>query len=197
MQNKILTALNAALKVTNLFGSNVAPKDTLSGLPLGTPSDSTTGEIGVKVIVISGGGGGGGGAVTIANGADSAQGTTTDAPSTAVEDATARTGISLWKGIKNYLRLLTVGAANGAVTRLTANAGGTTTLATRATRRGVNVLCLSTSPETIYFGFASGVTAANGIPLAAGQNISLDTTSVLFFFGAAGTGLVGCTETYN
>jgi hypothetical protein len=50
-------------------------------------------------------GGGGGGAVTIADGADVAKGASTDAAasSTVAETATARTGISLWKGIKNVL----------------------------------------------------------------------------------------------
>jgi hypothetical protein len=50
----------------------------------------------------------GGGAVTVADGADVAEGTTTDAAasSSAAEDATSRTGISLWKGIKNILLLL-------------------------------------------------------------------------------------------
>jgi len=51
---------------------------------------------------------GGGGASTIADGADVAQGTTTDAAasSSVAEDTTARTGISLFKGIKNVLLLL-------------------------------------------------------------------------------------------
>lgn len=46
------------------------------------------------------------GSVSIADGNDATLGAKADAPSTAVEDATARTGISLWKGIKNYLRTL-------------------------------------------------------------------------------------------
>jgi hypothetical protein len=52
--------------------------------------------------------GGGGGAATIADGADVAEGTTTDAAasSTVAENATARTGIGLWKGIKNLLKLI-------------------------------------------------------------------------------------------
>lgn len=51
---------------------------------------------------------GGGRASTIADGADVAQGTTTDAAasSSVAEDTTARTGISLWKGIKNVLILV-------------------------------------------------------------------------------------------
>ncbi len=46
--------------------------------------------------------------VTIADGADTAQGTMTDAAasSTVAEDTTARTGISLWKGIKNIAILI-------------------------------------------------------------------------------------------
>jgi hypothetical protein len=53
--------------------------------------------------------GGGGGASTIANGADVAQGSTTDAPADVVEDGTARTSVSLLKGIKNYLRTMVAG----------------------------------------------------------------------------------------
>jgi len=51
---------------------------------------------------------GGGGASTIADGADVAQGATTDAAasSSVAEDTTARTGIGLWKGIKNVLILV-------------------------------------------------------------------------------------------
>lgn len=47
-------------------------------------------------------------ASTIADGADVAQGTTTDAAasSTVAETTTARTGIGLWKGIKNILVLM-------------------------------------------------------------------------------------------
>lgn len=57
VKNKILTALNAALKITNLFGGGTAcpPTDVLEGLPLGTPADSPSGEVGVKVHVVSGG----------------------------------------------------------------------------------------------------------------------------------------------
>lgn len=89
------------------------------------------------------------------------------------------------------------GSANAGVTQLVANSGGTTTLATRATRRAVAITNLSTSPETIWFGFATGVTASNGMQLAAGESQVIDTTSALFFFGAAGTGTVTCVETWD
>lgn len=53
----------------------------------------------------------------IANGADVAQGSTTDTPAIATEDNTARTVVSLLKGVKNtlYVNLLgALGATNGA-----------------------------------------------------------------------------------
>lgn len=51
--NKILTSINGRLKVL-LYGITDpnAAVDTLEGHPLGTSDQSTTGEIGVKVIVI-------------------------------------------------------------------------------------------------------------------------------------------------
>lgn len=52
MKNKILTVLNAALRVTNLFGS--FRTHTLDGLPLGTAGNSATGEILLKVSVREG-----------------------------------------------------------------------------------------------------------------------------------------------
>lgn len=62
----------------------------------------------------TGGSGGGGGAATIADGADVAEGAKANAPasSTDAEDTTARTGISLWKGIKNILLLLKTSLSN-------------------------------------------------------------------------------------
>ncbi len=59
MLNKILTALNARLKVTNLYGpatSTDTPVDTLDGLPLGTSDGTATGEICVKVKSVGAGG---------------------------------------------------------------------------------------------------------------------------------------------
>jgi hypothetical protein len=66
----------------------------------------------------SGGGeGGGGGAATIADGADIAQGAKADAAasSSVVEDTTVKTGISLWKGIKNILKLINDKLVGGTV----------------------------------------------------------------------------------
>lgn len=133
MLNKILDANNERIKVTNLLGVGVLePKDTLQGLPIGTVGNSPTGEVVLKVSIREGsGGGGGGGAVTIANGADTAQGTTTNAPvadNTTVADATVATGIALWKrlvnlGIAILAKLPAAGNATyvSTVTRVTGN----------------------------------------------------------------------------
>lgn len=55
--NKILTRLNASLKVAiyGLKNQDGSPqtRDTLEGSPLGTSDESGTGEIGVKCIIIA------------------------------------------------------------------------------------------------------------------------------------------------
>jgi hypothetical protein len=108
MLNKILDADNAPIKVTNLFvGAGVLnPTHTFQGLPVGTVGDAVNGEIVLKVSIREGavGGGGGGGAATIADGADTALGTTTNAPvadNTTATSATAATGIALFKRLVN------------------------------------------------------------------------------------------------
>lgn len=91
-----------------------------------------------------------------------------------------------------------VGAANGpAITNQTVNNSGTTTLASRATRRSVTIICPTGSAETIYFGPTTGVNATTGAALVAGSSIELKTTAALFFFGTAGTGSVTTVETYD
>lgn len=60
MMNKILTAANARLLITNLFGvGKLKPTDTLDGLPLGTVGNSTTGEVVLKVSIREGASSGG------------------------------------------------------------------------------------------------------------------------------------------
>jgi len=44
---------------------------------------------------------------------DAVEGSTTDAPADVVEDGTARTGVSVWKGIKNYLKTLASAISGG------------------------------------------------------------------------------------
>ncbi|MGB7195357.1 MAG: hypothetical protein WBD81_18025 [Collimonas pratensis] len=89
------------------------------------------------------------------------------------------------------------GAGNFAVTPVTAADDGTATLAARTNRRAVTVTNLSTSPETIWFGPATGVSNTTGMQLAAGQSMVVDTTAAVFFYGAAGTGTINCVETYG
>lgn len=50
--NKILTAINGALPV-QIYGPSLPSSPTLEGNPLGTADESSTGEIGLKVIVIA------------------------------------------------------------------------------------------------------------------------------------------------
>lgn len=93
---RILDSSNDKLTAT-VLGKSVSGLD---GAPLGV----VAGEVAAKVMVI--GAGAGGGAATIADGADVAQGTTTNAPvadNTTVASATAATGIALWKRIVNLL----------------------------------------------------------------------------------------------
>ena len=49
--NKILSATNTALKVTNLYGGSPATQatDSMAGLPLGTSDGTATGEVVLKV----------------------------------------------------------------------------------------------------------------------------------------------------
>lgn len=111
------------------------------------------------------------------------------------ESTQAQTNIN---GVLYVIPSNPVGAANGpAITNLTASNAGTATLASRATRRTVTIICPVGSSETIYFGPAIGVNATTGAAMPAGSSISLDTTAALFFFGTAGTGSVTCVETYD
>lgn len=90
-----------------------------------------------------------------------------------------------------------LGAPSLAVTKITALANGTATLAARATRRSVEILCLDDSAETIYYGPTTGVNATTGARLKAGQSKVVDYAGALFFYGAAGTGTVQTVETYD
>lgn len=58
--NRILDSSNATLGVSNLAGGP-NPTQVFTGVPIGAASDSTTGELGVKVHVISSVAPGGGG----------------------------------------------------------------------------------------------------------------------------------------
>lgn len=55
MINQILTTLNAPLKVNFLYDAKGNPVqiNTLSGLPLGTDTNASDGQLGLKVIIIA------------------------------------------------------------------------------------------------------------------------------------------------
>ena len=95
------------------------------------------------------------------------------------------------------LNVVTPGANAFSVTNITAATSGTATLAGRAARRSVSILCLEDSPETVWYGPASGVNASTGARLEAGESQSVDTTAAIFFFGEAGTGTIQCVESYD
>jgi len=124
-------------------------------------------------------GGSGGSPVTLVDGADVAQGTTTDAAasSTVAEDATARTGISLFKGIKNILllvkALLDVPSTpyNDRKT-VAAPATAEVLAAAQALKSGVQIKAESDNTGIVYVGDAS-VSAANGYYLLSGETVFL------------------------
>lgn len=89
-----------------------------------------------------------------------------------------------------------VGSAAFAVTHVTALANGTASLATRTGRRGFSIRCLTASPEAIYYGPTTGVTAVSGAKLGVGESQNVDTSAACFVMSAAGTGLVEFVETY-
>jgi hypothetical protein len=116
------------------------------------------------------GSGGGGGAATIANGADTAEGTTTDAPCTLPASATACTMVAIAKAIGNATSAATPAGTNtignvgstsqypAGATAITASATGTTA-ATTATLAG-------TSGKTTYvcgYSIRANATAATTV----------------------------------
>ena len=76
--------------------------------PLGLGEEPHLVDRTLDAVKVTSVGPGGGGAATIANGADVAQGSTTDTPASVVaaETVAPSTGISLWKAIKNLLLLI-------------------------------------------------------------------------------------------
>lgn len=107
----------------------------------------------------------------VPDGGNVAQGTTTDTPSTALEDATSRTGISLWKGIKNFLRTISLlfGQGTPAVTTPNFTTGTNFTLvAANAARK--YLLIQNNSPFNIMIAL-DGATLSGIVPSA--TNIGL------------------------
>lgn len=105
--------------------------------------------------------------------------------------------LAVGSGSGGAVQVSEIGEASFLVTRGTANAGGTSTLAARATRRAVSIYCNPTSPEAVYFGATTGVTTATGAQLNAGQGQVVDTIAALFLCSAAGTGTYTLVEEYD
>lgn len=110
---------------------------------------------------------------------------------------TESASVTLSTGTAAIGTVIIKGAPSLAVTKITALANGTATLAARTTRRSVEILCLDDSAETIYYGPTTGVNATTGARLKAGQSKVVDYAGALFFYGAAGTGTVQTVETYD
>lgn len=91
------------------------------------------------------------------------------------------------------------GAAHGAVTVIptAGQTAGASSVAARATRVSALIQNYSTSPETLWFGYASGVNASTGVQLLAGQSCPIGNTAQIFFFSAAGTATGVVTEDYS
>lgn len=170
---------------------------------------------------VTGGGGGTGPAVTIANGADVVEGSTTDAGVSTDANGTINAHIrgliilivnllSRWPaslGAKTAANSLAVtlptdqaalsvnniGATNIASTQATAGAAATL-VAARATRKQVTIKNIDTS-LTVFIGPAT-VTAANGMQLLAGESITVTWTGLIQVFAASGSPVVCVWDEY-
>lgn len=195
--NPILNASNEFLVVTNL---PIGSASTFGELPLGTVGASATGELGVKVISV--GSGTGASSTTV-------QGTAAD-NAVAVGNPVYTGGLAVTSS--TYSPAYTAGdAAALAVDKttgalITSKIGGKTLangqvatsgtagtlVAANLTRRSVTVKNLDTT-ITVYIGVAT-VSAANGMPLKAGESISVDTTALIQVIAASGTPTVAYLE---
>jgi hypothetical protein len=116
------------------------------------------------------GGGGGGGAATIANGADVAEGSTTDVPATVPTDATAATTIALLKALNN---------SNVAPVPAGTNNIGTFTLPSGASTSALQTIgntALATINTTLGTPFQAGGSIGN---TSFGAVLAAETTKVI------------------
>lgn len=129
--------------------------------------------VGVTAGALNTSGGAGGGAATIADGADVAQGTTTDASS-------ASTVVGLLKNLKAALAGLPTGASIGDGRQVVAAAGTAAQFAGQVCKQ-VTVTGLSTNTALVVVGSSTVVAAAGtrrGLPLAAGDSAVLDLSNM-------------------
>lgn len=87
------------------------------------------------------------------------------------------------------------GAANQASGQVATSTSAATFVAARATRRSVTLKNLD-AVITVYVGPAT-VTSGNGMPLRAGESISIDTVALIQVIAASGTPSVAYYETYD
>lgn len=87
------------------------------------------------------------------------------------------------------------GAANMGHNQVAASTDAATLVAARAGRRSVTIKNLDAA-IVVYVGKAT-VTAGNGMPLKAGESISIDWTGLIQVIAASGTPTVAYLETYD
>lgn len=87
------------------------------------------------------------------------------------------------------------GAANMANGQIATSTAAATLVAARATRRSVVIKNMDAT-ITVYVGVAT-VTAANGLPLLAGESVSIDWVGLIQVIAASGTPSVAYCETFD
>lgn len=87
------------------------------------------------------------------------------------------------------------GAANQATGQVATSTSAATLVAARPARRSVTIKNTDTT-IAVYVGPAT-VTTANGMPLAGGESITVDTTALIQVIAASGTPTVAYYETYD
>jgi len=136
----------------------------------------------------------------IANGSDVAQGTTTDdaASSTVAESTTARTGIGLWKGIKNILILVNAKlpstlAASGGLPIEGVAGGVAVPISGSVTASGTVTVGAVTPPTTLFHGRKTITTAGTEEAIASSQALAAGIVYVKALYGNTGYVYVGKT----
>lgn len=191
-----LCALVVAAPANAQLATTVASCGAAS-LSLGVPYALMQDQTGK--LCVSGAGGGGGGAVTVANGADTAEGSTTDAPCTLPASTTACTMEAVAKAIANAASSAIPAGTNvigGTVGSYFNNvAGSTLTRVANTTAYAANeTVCLFTSTTVCAPGTIS-ITTANGgkglinrvTLLKSGSSVTNATFTIWLFSAAPGT----------
>lgn len=134
------------------------------------------------------GGGGAGGAVTIADGADVALGTTTDAAYT----TGAGTVVAILKGIFGRL----IGTGSIATGQVSVTTGNTSIAAARATRKTILITNVTGTGDSYYGNTGVSTTTGQLLPGTKGATLTLDTAAAVFGTVAATAQTVTFTELF-